>query len=82
MNKSDEYSARIGALVDESLLPITDDNDIIIEAGEEKVFEKYGTINICQNGGSTIKKKALVVASPVGGGRAGEAADELIFDAP
>ena len=82
INKSGEHSARVGALVVESLVSIIDDNDIILEPREERVFEKYGTINICDNGGSAMKRKALVVASPVGGGRAAEAADEIIFDAP
>ena len=82
INMSTEHDINIGALVDESLVSIIGDSDITIEGGEERIFEKHATINICEVGGSTIKKKALVVASPVGAGRAGDAADELTFEAP
>ena len=79
---SGSHPARIDSLVDYSFASMLEDKDTIIEAMEQKEFFKNGTINICTSGGLKIKRKALVVASPVGGGYPVQGTDEIVFNAP
>jgi hypothetical protein len=76
-----EFSTRLDALVDESLVPITSE-DIIIEARNFVNFERTGQINVCEIESQIVEKRAFAVASPLDGGIAGEARANLDFEAP
>ncbi len=73
---------RLDALIDGRLVNIIGNPNNIIAANSNLPIEKVGSINICEKGGEEIVRKGLAVASPLSGGPAGTAEDQLQITAP
>eukprot|EP00551_Chaetoceros_affinis_P018911 CAMPEP_0203718848 /NCGR_PEP_ID=MMETSP0092-20131115/3032_1 /ASSEMBLY_ACC=CAM_ASM_001090 /TAXON_ID=426623 /ORGANISM="Chaetoceros affinis, Strain CCMP159" /LENGTH=599 /DNA_ID=CAMNT_0050598081 /DNA_START=204 /DNA_END=2003 /DNA_ORIENTATION=+ len=71
---------RLSALLDSTFVNLANGEEIA--AYTPLTIKKGKTIDICDLGGTTIKRKAYALASPVSGGIAATAMDALTIDVP
>lgn len=71
---------KLSALLDSALVNLA--NNEVLDPFTETKITRTENLNICQVGGTTIEKTAYALASPVSGGAAASARDDLRIDLP